>query len=63
MIKSETENIVIVLRRILTHPALNTSPFPIVVSSGTTADVDTVAVDPIQTRLPTEAKDRITEFV
>ena len=51
------------LADIATHPALNTSPSSIVVSSGTTADVATVAVDPIQTRSPTEVKDRTTEFV
>ena len=51
------------LADIATHPALNTSPSPIVVSSGMDADVEIVAVDPIQTRSPTEVRDRITEFV
>ncbi len=51
------------LADIATHPALNTSPSSIVVSSGTTADVATVAVDPIHTRSPTVVSDRTTELV
>lgn len=65
MASNDIRNIAIVrfLDDIATHPALNTSPSPIVVSSGTTAEVDTVAVDSIHTRFPTVVSDRTTEFV
>lgn len=65
MASNDIRNIAIFrfLDDIATHPALNTSPSPIVVSSATTADVETVAVDPIHTRFPTVVRDRTTEFV
>ena len=53
-----------VLFRIAAHPSvLYTAPSSIIASSGTIADVDTVAVEPIQTRSPTCVRERITEFV
>ena len=65
MASSDTRNTAIVRfpDDIALHLALNTSPSPIIASSGTIAEVDTVAVDPIHTLLPTIVSDRITEFV